>query len=277
MILTGDSATLLQTIDSDSIDLTVTSPPYDGIRLFHGHSWDFDSIAIELFRVTKPGGVVCWVVQDQTKNFRKSLTSFRQAIRFCEIGFGLLDTIIWEKPSGAPFNPFDRCVYAPRYEFIHVLTRGRPNTFHPLRDRPNVSAGKKNRNRSNRQPDGSIRSEPPLVATIPEYGNRTNVWTVQNSAENNDPLAKQHPARFPIRLAQDLILSYTNPGDTVLDPFLGSGTTAIAAIRTQREFLGIEIASEYVALAELRIAREQDSIDENTLYESDRDGSRQNP
>lgn len=103
-IINEDSEKALKKIPSDSIDLTLTSPPYDAIREYNGYNFNdtaSSNIITELFRVTKQGGVVVWIVGDATINGGESGTSFRQALKFIEAGFKLHDTMIYEKNTSS--------------------------------------------------------------------------------------------------------------------------------------------------------------------------------
>ena len=130
IIHTGSCAEIMRDFPADCIDLTVTSPPYDNLRTYGGavNAFDFEPIAQELFRVTKPGGVVVWVVGDATVNGSETGTSFRQALRFMEIGFRLHDTMIYEKENYIPLthNRYEQC-----FEYMFVFSKGTPKTFHP--------------------------------------------------------------------------------------------------------------------------------------------------
>lgn len=231
-------------LEDGSIDLTVTSPPYDNLRLYNGYSFDFEAVAKELYRITKDGGVVVWIVGDATVNGSETGTSFRQALFFKEIGFNIHDTMIYQKHNFS--NPSSNR-YHQIFEYMFVFSKGKPKTFNALKDRPNVEAGKvgswgKN---TSRQVDGTMVERKRKVNT--EFGMRYNIWRVKTEMK---PL---HPAQFPEELARDHILSWSNPGDVVYDPFMGSGTTAKVAIETGRKYLGSEISAEYWEIAQKRI------------------------
>ena len=98
----GDCLELMKSIQDGSVDLTVTSPPYDNLRTYNGFSWDFKGVAKELYRITKNGGVVVWIVGDATVKGSETGTSFRQALYFMECGFNLHDTMIYGK--GKPWD-----------------------------------------------------------------------------------------------------------------------------------------------------------------------------
>lgn len=245
----GDCLQVMRGFDPDIIDLTVTSPPYDNLRTYKGYTFDFEPIARELYRVTKPGGVVVWVVGDATINGSETGTSFRQALYFKEIGFNLHDTMIYEVAgTGAKGS---HLAYWQAFEFMFILSKGRPERLNLLRDRPNKGAGKwqgaspKADMVGSRQKGGGYFS--------PDAGKRTNIW--RYLVGNNGDEITDHPAPFPEALAGDHILSWSNPGDTVLDPMMGSGTTGKMALQYGRNFIGIEISPEYLKIARERIAR----------------------
>ena len=235
----GDSGQIIESIDDNSIDLVVTSPPYDNLRKYKGYSFDFEKIARELFRVIKNGGVVVWVVSDQTTNGSESGTSFKQALFFKEIGFNLHDTMIYAKTNPIPqnHNRYEQC-----FEYMFVLSKGKPKTFNPLTE-PTKNAGKlfnwgdrktvldDNQCRRHKETDNRICKDEKM---------RKNIFYYSVGGGKSG-----HPAVFPYQLAEDHVLSWSNIGDTVLDPFMGSGTTGRAALDNGRNFIGIEINEEY--------------------------------
>jgi site-specific DNA-methyltransferase (adenine-specific) len=227
------------------IDLTVTSPPYDGLRTYNGYSFDFETIAKELYRVTKNGGVVVWVVNDSTKNGSESGTSFKQALFFKECGFNLHDTMIYQKST----PPLTHNRYEQNFEYMFVLSKGKPNTFNGIRverkykdNRTNKAFGKNT--------DDSV-----------DYGYssnnahvlKTNVWNIFAGGGNSDKIASKHPAIFPEQLANDHIISWSNENDIVYDCFSGSGTTAKMSIINNRKWIVSEISSEYCEIIKERI------------------------
>jgi site-specific DNA-methyltransferase (adenine-specific) len=249
-IVCGDNVATMATFPDASIDLVVTSPPYDNLRTYGGHSWDFEGVANQLWRVIKPGGVVVWVVADATVNGSETGTSFRQALRFMEIGFRLHDTMIWERIGSFP----ESNRYHPSFEFMFVLSNGKPNTFNAICDRKNTNTGQVKLSRMERQPDGRV-VRPGRVSVVKEYSARMNVWRLDAGFMKCTPdaYAHEHPAIFPEGVARDHILSWSNEGDIVLDPFSGSGTTAKMAKHNGRRFIGIEINPEYCEIAEKRL------------------------
>lgn len=224
------------------VDLTVTSPPYDNLRNYNGFSWDFEATAKELYRVTKQGGVVVWVVGDATVNGSETGTSFRQALFFKDCGFNLHDTMIYQK-SGVSYPESTR--YLQQFEYMFIFSKGKPKSINLIKDRKNKYVG----NVGGNHRGGLCRRE--------EFGLRFNIWQYANGKYNTtkDEIAFLHPAVFPERLANDHIISWSNEGDVVLDPFMGSGTTAKMAILNNRNFIGFEISDEYCDIARKRIAQ----------------------
>lgn len=240
----------------DTLDLTVTSPPYDDLRVYNGYDFPFEQIARLLFQKTKPGGVVVWVVNDKTVKGSETGTSFRQALFFKEVGFKLWDTEIYEKAN--PFPGDCGLRYQQTWEFMFVFVKGKePNTFNPIQ-MPSKNPGKvMSRDRleaSGRRniEKGWYGASERGVAVVSENRVAGNIFTyVVGIGTGTD-----HPAVFPLQLAADHITSWSNEGDTVYDCFLGSGTTAIAAKRLGRKCIGSEISAEYCELIASRIKAE---------------------
>ena len=249
-IICGDNVKVLEGFEDESIDLTVTSPPYDNLRAYNGFTWDFEALARQLYRVTKQGGVVVWVVGDATVNGSETGTSFRQALYFMECGFNLHDTMIYEK-NGAPFP--DKTRYYNVFEYMFIFSKGDIKTVNLLSDRKNKwtnSWGKQSvRTKDGKQTVKEKRED------SKEHGVRFNIWRINGGKgfTTQDEYAYTHPAMFPEALARDHILSWSNAGDLVLDPFIGSGTTAKMAKETGRHWIGIDISDEYCKLAEKRV------------------------
>lgn len=257
-IYCGDNVELCKQIDDNSISLTVTSPPYSKIRNYNGYSFKFEELAKELYRITKDGGVVVWVVNDQYENGSRNLDSFKQAIYFKEeCGFLVNDVMIYQKPGMRYPNPKR---YHQIYEFMHILSKGPPSTINFIKDRKNIYAGQKNaRKNANRQVDGTLTPNSAWKLDpnrkIAEYGRRNNIWkyNVGKGHMTKDEIAYKHPAIFPERLAHDHIISWSNENDLVFDPFSGSGTTCKMAKMLKRNFIGIEISQEYVNISNERL------------------------
>jgi site-specific DNA-methyltransferase (adenine-specific) len=237
-IICGDNCEVMRQMPSESIDLVVTSPPYDDLRTYGGHSWDFYGVAWNLKRLLKPGGVIVWVVADATKDGSETGTSMRQALHFQGIGLNIHDTMFYEK-SGVAFPGVGR--YHNAVEYVFVLSAGKPKAVNIIKDRKNAFVLKR----------------PDEATARKEYGARYNIWRYTTGGGRiGDQCAHEHPAPFPEPLARDHILSWSNPGDFVLDPFSGSGTTAKMARETGRRFIGIEVNPEYVEISRNRLAQQ---------------------
>ena len=254
-IIHAYSNEFLQQIPESSIDLVVTSPPYDDLRDYENcAAWNFDvfkTIAKELFRILKNGGVVVWVVGDKTEKCNKSLTSFKQALYFQEAGFNMYDVIIYEKAGTGPPHP-NR--YFNAFEYMFVLSKGKPKTINLLRDRPNKWAGPSTSGEvTRREQDGSLTNKGKKI--VKDFSVRTNVWRYINGRgfSTKDKIAYEHPAIFPEKLVEDHILSWSNEGDVVLDPFGGSGTTGKIAQKLNRKWILVEAVEEYCEIADKRI------------------------
>ncbi len=241
----------MKLLDTDSIDLVVTSPPYDRLRKYDDYvTFDFFAVVPQLARIMKPGGVVVWVVGDATVDGSETGTSFRQALYFMEEGFNLHDTMIYEK-SGSPYPSKTR--YNQLFEYMFIFSKGKPKSISLIKDKKNKWGGTTTRgNPSFRQTDGTLQVGNKRV--IKEYGIRDNIWRYHNGAGygSTDKLAKLHPATFPEKLAEDHIITWSNVGDLVLDPFMGSGTTAKMATKTGRNWIGFDISNKYCEIAEER-------------------------
>jgi DNA modification methylase len=236
-------------MENNYIDLTITSPPYDNLRDYKGYSFDFESIAKELYRTTKDGGIVVWVVGDATIKGSETGTSFRQALFFKECGFNLHDTMIYEKSGVMP----SKNRYCQMFEYMFILSKGKPKTTNLLKDRKNNWGGTKTGNIGQRQKDGTIKKNG--KKTIKEFGLRFNIWRVLNEGgwNNKDILTNKHPATFPEQLANDHIISWSNEGDIVYDCFMGSGTTAKMALLNNRNYIGSEMSEEYCEIIKERL------------------------
>ena len=250
-LMLGDCVERMREIPDEFVDLTVTSPPYDKLRKYEGYSFDFEGIARELYRVTNPGGVVVWVVGDETVKGSETGTSFRQALFFMDVcGFRLHDTMIWNKGGFTAVGSL-RARYGSVFEYMFVLSRGKPKTFNPLKDRHNKTFGRK-LNGTIRKRDGSTKPKSNQGFVTPQFGQRFNIWEISAEARRG---LHNHPAVFPEQLAADHIFSWSNPGDTVFDPFLGSGTAGKMAVLAGRKFIGCETSELYLDnIARPRIA-----------------------
>ena len=237
------------------IDLTVTSPPYDDLRTYNGYSFPFEEIAKELYRVTKQGGVVVWVIADQTKNGSESGTSFKQALFFKEIGFNIHDTMIYKKKRIVPLT-HNR--YEQGFEYMFIFSKGKPKTFNPIMI-DCIYAGTEtwgNPSFHKTSSSGLVKVE---KKKINDKKQKENVWEYLNAKDKNF----KHPAPFPEQLANDHIISWSKENDLIYDPFMGSGTTAKMAIINNRNFIGSEISKEYTNIANKRL---NPYLDQQTLF-----------
>ena len=242
----GNCIDFMRSMDDCAIDLTVTSPPYDNLRTYKDTLvwgwWTFQQIARELYRTTKEGGVVVWVVGDATIKGSETGSSFQQALHFKECGFWLYDTMIWEKASRIPTQ--DR--YYNEVEYMFVFSKGKPKALNFIVDHKNVTAGARKRKDKVINKGANVKSNEYLVTG--EYSRRSNIWRYGTAGNGT-----KHPAIFPEKLAHDHIKTWSNEGDTVFDTFTGSGTTGKAALQLGREFIGCEIVPEYFQMAKERM------------------------
>ncbi len=241
-IIQGDCLEKLKELEDNLIDLTVTSPPYDNLRTYNGYTFNFEGISKELYRVTKQGGVVVWVVGDATINGSETGTSFKQALYFKEIGFNLHDTMIYQKSN---YVPLTHNRYEQEFEFMFVFSKGRPKTFNPIKI-PVLFMGRKS-DSTFYEKDGTTRKQHSVMGIKPDKI-KSNIWKYAVGHTRNG-----HPAVFPEQLAEDHILSWSNEGDTVLDPMAGSGTTLKMAKKNNRNYIGIEISPEYIEIINNRL------------------------
>jgi len=254
-IICGDCLEVMKELPDKCIDLTVTSPPYDNLRDYNNKvTWNFEKfkeVAKELFRITKPGGVVVWVVGDATIKGSETGNSFRQALFFMKCGFNLHDTMIYQK-NAMPFPEQTR--YIQCFEYMFVMSKGKPKSHNMIKEPTRVANRIKNKKSCQRNKDGT--TTPMKYETGKNERNKWNVWVyeVGYNKTTKDKEAFQHPAMFPEALARDHIISWSNKGDLVLDPFMGSGTTAKMALLNGRNYIGIDISEEYCEIARKRIA-----------------------
>lgn len=246
-IVCSDNCEAMRVMDSESVDLVVTSPPYDNLRQYGGHCWDFYGVAWNLARLLKPGGVIVWVVNDATLNGSETGSSMEQALHFRRLGLNIHDTMVYasDKP------PLNSNRYEHAWEYMFVLSKGAPKTVNKLKTK-SLHGGKTNSSRRYYRANGEVKemSKPGLYN---EEKVLPNIWWYATGLEKTG-----HPAVYPIALAKDHIISWSNPGDMVLDPFAGSGTTIKAAKELGRQAIGIEINPEYVQIIKRRL--QQDAL-----------------
>lgn len=252
-IYTQRAENYLKMVPSDFIDLTVTSPPYDGLRSYNSE-FNLRVIIPELLRATKPGGVCVWVVADQTKNFSESGSSFKQALHFINVGWCLYDTMIWRKTNYMPGH-IER--YADEFEYMFVFSKGKPKTFNPIKV-PCKTAGQSQKwaNRPHEskvwKKDGTVQNRITNSTKI-----KGNIWdfSTGKGGSTNDMIAFEHPAIFPEKLVRDHVYTWTNENDIVADIFSGSATTAKVSLMMDRNFTGCDISSEYVEIGDMRLSK----------------------
>lgn len=255
-IVCAESESFMKTeMPENCIDLTITSPPYDDIRDYKGYVFNAKGIIEGLYKITKKGGVVIWVVGDRTVNGDRSLNSFKHAFHARDAGFLIHDVMVYQKLN---FPPWKRSTaYTPAWELMYVFSKGIPKTFNPIKIPTQYHKyGKLMPSKiSVRQKDGSMKKRELSAFSSKDDKNRGNVWgyKVGRGLSTKDKAAYGHPAMFPEDLAEDHIKSWTNKGDLVFDPMCGSGTTCVKAAQMDRDYFGIDISEEYVQLAIQRI------------------------
>jgi len=242
----------MKQIDDDGIDLVITSPPYDSLREYNGYNFNFIKTALELYRVIKTGGILVWIIGDSVKDGSETLTSFKHALIFKEIGFNLHDTMIYEK-NAFPFP--DKTRYSQVFEYMFILSKGFPKTTNIKQIPTKLSNRIKNKTSCYRTPNGN--TKPMKYETGKGLRNKKNVWCyeVGYMKTTKDKDAYKHPAMFPEKLVKDHLLSWSNEEDIVLDPFLGSGTSCLTAWKYNRHFIGFEINPEYYDLSMKRLSK----------------------
>ena len=251
-----DNLETLSKMSDDYYDMVITSPPYDDIRKYNGFLFDIDMLAPELYRTTKKGGIVVWVVNDQVVKGSESGTSFRQALKFIDTGFLLHDTMIYEKNSSSYPASVKSNRYTQIFEYMFVFSKGKPKTSNLICDKPNKWAGHTNWGKNTKRiGENEQLVEVGNIKPVPDFSPRNNIWRYVNGGgfASKDKVAYKHPAIFPEELVKDHLLTWTNKGDLVYDPFIGSGTVAKMCILLGRDYIGSEISQEYVDICNERI------------------------
>jgi len=249
-IINGNCVDVMKGFNENSIDLTLTSPPYDNLRTYKGFTFPFEEITKELYRITKEGGIVVWVVNDATINGSETGTSFKQALYFMEVGFNLHDTMIFQKTN--PIPHIYRKRYNGNFEFMFVFSKGAVKTHNPIKI-DCLHAGLELNGTTYKNYSKGEQKREKMANPVKSQKIKGNIWEYVVGKKAEDQEAKGHPAPFPCALARDHIISWTNEGDIVLDPMNGSGTTSISALQLNRNFIGIDISKEYCDLAQKRI------------------------
>jgi site-specific DNA-methyltransferase (adenine-specific) len=251
-----DNLETLSKMSDDYYDMVITSPPYDEIRKYNGFLFDIDRLAPELYRTTKKGGVVVWVVNDQVIKGSESGTSFRQALKFMDAGFLLHDTMIYEKNSSSYPSSVKSNRYTQIFEYMFVFSKGKPKTANLICDKPNKWAGHTNWGKNTKRiGENEQLVEVGNIKPVPDFSPRNNIWRYVNGGgfASKDKIAHKHPAIFPEELVKDHLMTWTKEGDLVYDPFIGSGTVAKMCILLGRNYIGSEISQEYVDICNERI------------------------
>jgi site-specific DNA-methyltransferase (adenine-specific) len=252
----GEAAQILQKFPSEVVDLTVTSPPYDNLRDYNEYNFDYKKIIKSLYHVTKVGGVVVWVVGDATQKGSETGTSFRQALFFQESGFNIHDTMIYEKNTSSFPAKKTGYRYTQIFEYMFVFSKGKPKTANLICDKENKWKGYTNWGKNTyRQKNGELLVKKD-IKPVPDFSPRNNIWKYVVGAKfgQSDDIAYKHPATFPEELAKDHIKSWSNPGDLVIDPMCGSGTTCKMAKMLKRNYIGIDVSEEYCKITEERLS-----------------------
>ena len=254
IIIQGDCLEVMQTFPDKSVDLIVTSPPYDNLRIYHGYTFDFEGIARQLYRIVKIGGVVVWVVGDATINGSETGTSFKQALYFKEIGFNLHDTMIFKKTNPIPQVYTKR--YTNEFEYMFIFSKNMVNICNLIqidcKYAGTVLNGTTYKNFSTK-----TQKRVGLARPVKSQKIKGNIWEYPVGVKKEDKEARFHPSSFPYQLVVDHILSWSNEGDLILDPMCGSGTTCVAAKRLHRHWIGIELSEKYCELARKRVQQTQ--------------------
>tara|TARA_Y100000813_G_C24074537_1_gene310380 strand:+ start:58 stop:864 length:807 start_codon:yes stop_codon:yes gene_type:complete len=253
-IIEGDCVEVLSSIPSNTFDMVITSPPYDNLRKYKGFSFNFEKIAENIFRTLKPGRVLIWVVNDATIDGSETFSSFKQAIKFNEIGFKLHDTMIFRKTN--PIPQIYRKRYNNEFEYMFVFSKGRVDVHNPIKV-PCLHGGLELKSTTYKNYSAGIQKRKKPANPVKDSKIKGNIWEYVVGKNLLDKPAKNHPAPFPVKLAMDHIISWTNKGDLILDPMCGSGTSCVAAKLKKRFYTGIDISKEYCDVAKKRI--------ENTL------------
>lgn len=250
-IINGNCVDVMMSFPDSSVDMVITSPPYDSLRNYKGFSFEFEKIANQLYRITKDGGVVVWVVNDATVNGSESGTSFKQALYFKEIGFNIHDTMIFRKRN--PIPQIYRKRYNNEFEYMFVFSKGLVETHNPIMI-DCLHAGLELGSTTYKNFSKNDQKREKIANPVKPKKIKGNIWEYVVGKNAEDQEAKGHPAPFPCELARDHISSWSKEGDLILDPMCGSGTSCKAAKQLDRRYIGIDISSEYCKIAEKRLA-----------------------
>ena len=256
-IFNGNCVDVMELFPDNSIDMTITSPPYDNLRTYKGYQFPFEDIALQLFRVTKEGGVVVWIVSDATIDGCETCTSFKQALKFVEYGFNLHDTMIFKKTNPVP--QIYRKRYNNEFEYMFVFSKGNIATHNAIKI-PCLHAGLELKGTTYKNYSRGEQTRGKMACPVKEEKIKGNVWEYVVGKKAVDQESKEHPAPFPYDLAKDHILSWSNVGDIILDPMCGSGTSCVAAMENDRNYIGIDISETYCLLSRKRLEKHKDDM-----------------
>lgn len=254
-IICGDCNLIIDQFPNNLIDLTITSPPYDTLRSYQGYKLNILKLIKDLYRITKPGGIVVWVVGDAVVDGGETGTSFKHALCFQKAGFKIHDTMIYEKNGSSFPARRDGSRYSQIFEYMFVFSKGKPKCSKLICDKKNRWQGWTPWGGGTmRTKDGNLVKRD--MKPVPEFSPRNNIWKYNTGKgyTTKDDFAFKHPAMFPEQLVEDHIKTWSNIGDIILDPLCGAGTTLKVAKKLERNFVGIEISEEYCAIAQRRIS-----------------------
>ncbi|MBI3335219.1 MAG: site-specific DNA-methyltransferase [Candidatus Portnoybacteria bacterium] len=245
VLYTGDCLNLLDEIPNESIQLIVTSPPYNLGKEYEEKIslWEYISqqrkVIIECARKLKREGSICWQVGNYVgKNDLAPLDIILYPI-FEELGLKLRNRIIWHFEHGLHCSKR----LSGRHETILWFTKSDDYVFNldPIR----VPQKYPNKKYYKGEKKGQYSSNP--------LGkNPGDVWIIPN-VKHNHPEKTIHPCQFPVELIERLVLSLTNEGDWVLDPFIGVGSAAVAAVLHYRRAIGADVVPKYIEIAKKRV------------------------
>lgn len=261
-IIEGNCLEIMLGLNDSLIDLTITSPPYDKLRSYRGYQFPFEGIARELYRITKPGGVLVWVVGDATVKGSETGSSFKQALYFKEIGFNLHDTMIFQKTN--PIPQIYRKRYQSVFEYMFVFSKGSVKTHNPILI-DCLHAGLELKGTTYKNFSRGVQKRSKAANPVKKQKIKGNIWEYVVGKKLEDQGAKGHPAPFPCALARDHIRSWSNEGDLVFDPMCGSGTTCLVAQQLRRNYLGIDMSADYCDLARSRLQSDLEQAHDEPL------------
>lgn len=253
----GECSQVMERLPEESIDMVLTSPPYGTIRQYKGFTFEVVPIIEAIMRVLKPGGVCVWVTADQMVKGSESGESFKTALAFMEHGFLLHDTMIYRKQNPMPNITNDKVRYHQSFEYMFCFSNGKPKTFNPIIKECIQAGNLKSKTGHRNNGLDAIQRRPDYIVKSDKVAGNVFSYVVGNGCTTAYKPAFKHPAIYPEALARDQILSWTNIGDTVLDPMCGSGTTVFCAHALSRNAIGIDISDEYIDLAKRRIKEQK--------------------